>query len=656
ANSINTIIAIEKAVHEIQKLISSKSKYFGNTLADTSSSSAKQIHGRPIIAHCKMLKEQYEKTKTLLRDTKKALQKFMADNHIVPFRIGFEFQMGGDILPWTKEKSYKIQKNPLFEMNYKNKKLWHVEIDSTDIEFVTEPFAFYEQEYLTVCMKSINEVLGYLKKTDEKSNISFEQWLTQIGKGISETDFCISKTKEYSDFKMNTKLINKIDERLEFAPQVTIQFPLKHAVDICCHLHSNLECVVASMPFSFRSHSAQQDFFEKPRDGGCLFRSALGGLMFLHAYTMHDMSIPTIEMSKGLLIQELNKKIKNKQSQKQELPVKLENMPLYNMLEKEINELSSLKEKIAKNEISRDELIKQRDISIIDDFFSPSINSQSDAKSKLHFMSRRPFSEMLKDIQSDSVFLCDEFSRSKLLSNNYAFLFMNEMNLNPLFLGKNILKDFGHAVYAEQFYDIEGRVVDCSGLYQYFDEFDNVSGSKIQLLLKKGIIATTIIRHLKMKKPTYLFEDTYGDVVVKSVANPRRGLSLTKSVSCYSIEEDIWNFDLLSPPFPLCKGIHSVVPSRDQDGMGAYNSSSEKYITDDFGAAIIEFRRIDCVNRDFLEKYSTESDDCKFLHYPENFEKESISLFNCISHIEDEENLRYTESKLWGFSQERGTL
>jgi hypothetical protein len=642
ASSMSTIIAIEKTVTEAEKLISSNPKYFGTAMGRALVSSEKPIKGRPIIDHCKKLKELYQETELKLSSTKKALRKFMADNHIVPFRMGFEFQMGGDVLPWTREVTYNIQKTPLFEMKCGNKKLWHAEIDGTDIEFVTVPFAFYEREDLANCMKSINIVLNSLEKIDPQSGICFEKWLTQAENDIKTLkSYRIERTNTYFDFNINERKLAVTDKEFEFAPQITIQFPLKYAVDICCHLQSNLGCVQASLPFSFRS-SKREEFFEKSSENVALFRTALGGLMFLQAHTMHGMMTPSIGTSKDLLKMSLRKKIRSKGKEfdeEKDCPKQLE-------IKREIDQLGLLLQTINDNTINEDDLIKQIDIAVIEEYSSPSINSQFDAKSKLRFMSRRPFSEMLKDIQIDSIFLFDEFSRNELLKKDYASLFREEMNLNRLFLKNKVLDDFRYAVYAEQFYDEEGRVVDCSELYQYFDNFERRSGSKIENLLKRGIIATTVIRHLNMKKPTYLFGDNYSEVIIESVANPYKGLSLTKDSSSYSIKEDSWNFDLLSPPFPLCRGIHSITPSRNQDGMGAYNATREKYITDDFGAAIIEFRRIDSVNEDFINKYSDESSNCKFLHFSQNFEKESIALFNCINDIENEDNLNYTETRL----------
>lgn len=80
----------------------------------------------------------------------------------MPFRLGFEFQMSGHLCPWANEND-NLQKIPLFEMSYEGKKRWHVELDGSDIEFVTVPFSYKERNRLDKCMQSIKSAVDVLQ-------------------------------------------------------------------------------------------------------------------------------------------------------------------------------------------------------------------------------------------------------------------------------------------------------------------------------------------------------------------------------------------------------------------------------------------------------------------------------------------------------------
>ncbi|MBY0501030.1 MAG: hypothetical protein K2P93_03400, partial [Alphaproteobacteria bacterium] len=62
------------------------------------------------------------------------------------FKLGFEFQEGSSLCPWALENN-NVQKKKLFKFKDHDtqKKLWHVVIDTSDIEFVTRPFSYKEQ-------------------------------------------------------------------------------------------------------------------------------------------------------------------------------------------------------------------------------------------------------------------------------------------------------------------------------------------------------------------------------------------------------------------------------------------------------------------------------------------------------------------------------
>lgn len=95
----------------------------------------------------------------------------------MPFRIGFEFQMGGELCKWAM-KDYSLQKSPIFEIGIDGKKLFHIELDGPDIEFVTIPFSHLlgEKIRLEICTNLITNTLEVMmqlcNKSDKKTTIA----------------------------------------------------------------------------------------------------------------------------------------------------------------------------------------------------------------------------------------------------------------------------------------------------------------------------------------------------------------------------------------------------------------------------------------------------------------------------------------------------
>ena len=108
----------------------------------------------------------------------------------IPFKLGFEFQEKNGLVPKAKEDD-ELQKKPIFEVKYDEEKLWHVEIDGDDIEFVTVPFAYNGQdknelENLKKCMASIKLSIELLKKNT--SECDFTSWENEITKVLHSID------------------------------------------------------------------------------------------------------------------------------------------------------------------------------------------------------------------------------------------------------------------------------------------------------------------------------------------------------------------------------------------------------------------------------------------------------------------------------------
>ena len=82
------------------------------------------------------------------------------EQSVIPFRIGFEFQMNGKLCEWALDNK-SLQKQPVFIFSHENNELCHIELDGPDIEFVTKHFS--KKEQLTLCMNSIKSVIDVTK-------------------------------------------------------------------------------------------------------------------------------------------------------------------------------------------------------------------------------------------------------------------------------------------------------------------------------------------------------------------------------------------------------------------------------------------------------------------------------------------------------------
>ena len=87
-------------------------------------------------------------------------------------KLGFEFQEGSGLCPWALE-NFNVQKKPLFylieresskeiEDEPKGSPLWHVVLDTSDIEFVT--IAFTDSKGLKRCVSTILASLQSLQE------------------------------------------------------------------------------------------------------------------------------------------------------------------------------------------------------------------------------------------------------------------------------------------------------------------------------------------------------------------------------------------------------------------------------------------------------------------------------------------------------------
>jgi hypothetical protein len=98
-------------------------------------------------------------------------------------KIGFEFQ---EVHKLCKDAPITLQKVPIFTASFGGQKLWHLEIDTNDLEFVTVPFAMDNKadlELLKMCITSITTASKYLKElvnTIPDGKLTFETFCSGV--------------------------------------------------------------------------------------------------------------------------------------------------------------------------------------------------------------------------------------------------------------------------------------------------------------------------------------------------------------------------------------------------------------------------------------------------------------------------------------------
>lgn len=127
----------------------------------------------------------------------------------IKFKLGFEFQEVSHLCPWNS-KVNNLQDVPLFLVKQKNRKLWHVVIDTYDVEFVTNPFSYLrdvggkeidDSEYLETCMRSISTSINLLKKI----LLIKDQKITESEKRLKE--------EEQEIFLKQRTIVSEIDDQ-----------------------------------------------------------------------------------------------------------------------------------------------------------------------------------------------------------------------------------------------------------------------------------------------------------------------------------------------------------------------------------------------------------------------------------------------------------
>ncbi len=529
------------------------------------------------------------------------------DNPFI-FRIGFEFQLTGDLFPHYKENKL-FQKKSLFSVHFTNKKhsnskpLWHVEIDGSNIEFVTKPFSYHEKEDLEICLKSIEKAFeslhGFVMKNRDHNQTSFSEWVAElqfiIGKNFSDK-LEIVWTEKNADITKELYMVCPIklqqNWQARFQPQATLQHPLEYTIPIAFALLGfddrwTMSHLLGGLPdYNVASEDILKDFNSfnqnvKKNDLVNFYKNKMHGLSFLHALTLGAMTIAEPE-----LLEEYNEQVSHDRVAQERSPEEHENACFLFIISKKLEQ-----------------------------------SNQVDPKDRITLMSRRPFSSMYSDITK---------IEGKI---DYPTFFTEHVQNGNVYFSDflQVPKVFSKTNYAEQFFGDNGLPRDLSDLSAHFQkDFYLKNKLVIDELLKKGVVSTTMIRNLKLENaPDF---NIYYEWAIKTVEKPHDSY-LSLFVGHDGTPLAHWNTglecDMLSPPWFLDK----------ENSMGGY-TKDEEYDIKEYGEAIIEYRGINDAGSFFISKAGMQGMmEGRFLTEPTQIESQGIKLFDFLIEFGKDNNI-----------------
>lgn len=440
------------------------------------------------------------------------------------FKIGFEFQESHHMCPWAIEAP-EIQSIPIFSVCQGDRVLWDLTIDWQDLEFVTMPITNNELDILKITMCSIQIACNALVELNEKANsnadVTFKKWVNYFAKLLQGHDdptikrLSIKQHPIYSlslgSFKFPAPYGSRFN--FEFQPQVTIQHHLESSINLCLGLlvedityqedrgvievekSGILKYFVQNNPlFSTENVHADSVSFQKrttPQEG----------FLFLHMITCIDLTRE--KRPEVVPCGDLNISCSTEQTQ---------TMCLLHFGGGQVN-----------------------------------------AKSSVNFLSRRPFSSMWRDIETNQ---------------SYA-IFLTE-KVKKEFLDALTTK-FDQINYGEIFFTEEGKRMDL----RQCDFAQQLQDPNIQFLLGQGTLSLEFIRTVD---PYFLLN--YFAQVVKSVSDQKF------TQRCV--------FDKTTKTLKLIKTVHDILSpphlTSEKDSMGAFKDDSKLDLK--YGQAIVEFRGI----------------------------------------------------------------
>lgn len=514
-------------------------------------------------------------------------------SNVHPFRLGIELETG-ILLPELVTKYHKFQKTPLFYCcNGQGKKLWHVEIDGLDIEFVTMPFSHLNEVELGECSSSLQEAACILLSlVNSENEITFSQWLQVLKSKIQNL--------EWHSNELFHCLENEIIQWKEgyqnwdglLQPHATIQLPLQRVVDLVFDLFAEDQSIISILEgaLPFRTMEDCDAYFKvdaKVRSRK-QFQNKLDGLMFLQALTFLDLTLPAFAHDETELAERL----------------------------------------------------------VHDDIYCQEICP----KMYLHVMSRRPFSDMWQQLESNQSGYADLFKER--MKNN--MLFSSLSTLNDYYNGRKVSRsdktdgvpdNFWKVSYGQEYYWGENEESqDLTSILKpdYFKKGE-ISEESLEYYLKNGIISTSMLRTLKSDIASALHLDNLREImsydfVVASIEKPKWRPTIKIEDQQITVtwdnsdQSEIVPHDFLSPPLFMSQYTLGI-DKRNCDSMGSFQQTPEELEISIYGEAILEIRAIGFAHNEYLGGRMVRNGELipnLFLSEPEYLDSDFRSLYRYI--------------------------
>ena len=405
------------------------------------------------------------------------------------FKIGFEFQENNRLCKWAAD-IIDVQKKPILTVYKGDRKLWSLEIDTMDFEFITPPFANYEVELLRESIETILLACKILQnindlKSQKGTGVSLDEWLS----GIGATDEAFSSSfvslhKACEDFLVKKPGDANVSEK-------------KSVLENACN---GLQQQLSTHGYRIEVDGFMHAAFREA--GRTIALQTRWKPTFQPQVTIqHSLqkTIPLIVTLFGPEIKDL-KRLKIVHA-----------LPSLAINWEEVRETSSKEGFIFLHALTCAQLVNDTEQTegqrIAETCESFEQCSQVDAKVKLHFLSRRPFSKMWHEIKEPA--------------DSFASLYSSFMKSNALFL-RTVPRYFPFINYAEEYYEGPNRA-DLSAFKDKIRKgiFNEAEMQMIESLLKIGILSTSIIRNLEgVGLDTSALFQSYFDSVVQSVDSP----------------------------------------------------------------------------------------------------------------------------------------
>lgn len=220
------------------------------------------------------------------------------------FKLGFEFQEISGLCRWALNDN-NIQRKPLFCFEYKAdaRRLWKVVIDTSDIEFVTEPFTHNERLQVERAIHTLGQGFRALQGLlTSQGSVTFEEWIDKMeeqGVGGLGNPFRFKFFGTYDLIRHGSITQPSAKWKPTFAPQVTIQHSLTRTIPLCFSLfgfhNPYMFQFSSSLPlrdlfleaFSKAQKEGNSDIMKDVMRG---YQQKINGLVFLHALTLVQMT------------------------------------------------------------------------------------------------------------------------------------------------------------------------------------------------------------------------------------------------------------------------------------------------------------------------------------------------------------------------------